>query len=103
MRNSQKFLCSGKKEKESGHLQHRVRHLGSSMSCSFGVQSRGILYLLVLKSVPVHLVLFLFLFHFLEHMGILLSQLLDVDITAMGYLVKNTVIPVSSTPEDELT
>lgn len=58
------------------------------MSCSFGVQSRGILYLLVLKSVPVHLVLFLFLFHFLEHMGILLSQLLDVDITAMGYLVK---------------
>lgn len=65
-----------------------VRHLGSNMSCSLGVQSRGILYLLVLKSIPVRLVLFLFLFHFLEHMGILLSQLLDVDITGMGYLVK---------------
>lgn len=43
---------------------------------------------MVLKSIPVRLVLFLFLFHFLEHMGILLSQLLDVDITGMGYLVK---------------
>lgn len=88
MRNSQTFLCSGKKEKKSGHLQHGVRHLGSSLSCSFGVQSRGTLNLLVLKSVPVQLLLFLFLFHFLEHMGILLSQLLDVDITGMGYLVK---------------
>lgn len=58
------------------------------MSCSLGAQSRGILYLLVLKSIPVQLVWFLFLFHFLEHMGILLPQLLDVDITGMGYLVK---------------